>query len=292
MDKFRVNLRKKMDKYIKLNGISYKYFNRVDGVKDVRGIKQVGSTRFKTLFEISKFLNIDIRNFLMFDDYTYIFENSFDAFEEFFVFLSNKVKKLRLSKKFSVKDIIDNFKTEINITTIHKFESCKQCISLDKFYKYLDVLEIDVDTFFLHDEKYKITGNQIKNEISIRDFNNRIYELENITGNLADMSVNINPNVFPTLHGFLKICKSLKVSPRDFFDFEKKDFGEDFKIIDISSSANFIKQKLELNGVKVQRYIKLDAVFLLCDEKNISIKDFFDISRHEGNINQTHSIKV
>ena len=228
----------------------------------------------------------------MFDDYTYIFENSFDAFEEFFVFLSNKVKKLRLSKKFSVKDIIDNFKTEINITTIHKFESCKQCISLDKFYKYLDVLEIDVDTFFLHDEKYKITGNQIKNEISIRDFNNRIYELENITGNLADMSVNINPNVFPTLHGFLKICKSLKVSPRDFFDFEKKDFGEDFKIIDISSSANFIKQKLELNGVKVQRYIKLDAVFLLCDEKNISIKDFFDISRHEGNINQTHSIKV
>ena len=292
MDKFRVNLKKKMDKYVKLNGISYEYFNRVDGVKDVRGIKQVGSTRFKTLFEISKFLNIDIRNFLMFDDYTYIFENSFDAFEEFFVFLSNKVKKLRLSKKFSVKDIIDNFKTEINITTIHKFESCKQCISLDKFYKYLDVLEIDVDTFFLHDEKYKITGNQIKNEISIRDFNNRIYELENITGNLADMSVNINPNVFPTLHGFLKICKSLKVSPRDFFDFEKKDFGEDFKIIDISSSANFIKQKLELNGVKVQRYIKLDAVFLLCDEKNISIKDFFDISRHEGNINQTHSIKV
>ena len=142
MDKFRVNLKKKMDKYVKLNGISYEYFNRVDGVKDVRGIKQVGSTRFKTLFEISKFLNIDIRNFLMFDDYTYIFENSFDAFEEFFVFLSNKVKKLRLSKKFSVKDIIDNFKTEINITTIHKFESCKQCISLDKFYKYLDVLEI------------------------------------------------------------------------------------------------------------------------------------------------------
>ena len=33
MDKFRVNLRKKMDKYIKLNGISYKYFRKIDGLK-------------------------------------------------------------------------------------------------------------------------------------------------------------------------------------------------------------------------------------------------------------------
>ena len=63
----------------------------------------------------------------------------------------------------------------------------------------------------------------------------------------------------------MKICKSLKVSPKDFFDSNKKEFAEDFKIIDISSSANFIKQKLELNGVKVQRYIELDAVFLFCD---------------------------
>lgn len=96
-----------------------------------------------------------------------------------------------------------------------------------------------------------------------------------------------NPNNFPTLHVFLKICKSLRVNPKDFFDFDKKDFDDDFKIVDITNSANFIKNKLELNGVKVQRYIKLDSIFLFCDEKNISIKDFFDILKHEGNIDQT-----
>ena len=87
---------------------------------------------------------------------------------------------------------------------------------------------------------------------------------------------------------FLKICKSLKVSPRDFFDFDKKEFREDFKIIDISNSANFIKKKLELNGFKVQRYIKLDAIFLFCKEQNILIKDFFDVLNDQGNINQMY----
>ena len=285
MDKFRINLKKKMDKYIKLNGISYEYFNKVNGVKNLDGIRRNGGTTFKTLFQASRILDIDIRNFLMFDDYTYIFENSFDTFEEFFVFLSNKVKQLRLSKKFSVKDIIDNFKTEINITTIHKFESCKQCISLDKFYKYLDVLEIDVDTFFLHDEKYKITGNQIKNEISIEEFNNRIYELENITSNLADVSVNISPNVFPTLHGFLKICKSLKVSPRDFFDFEKKQIYN-YTELNIIDYIEWIKINLKGKNMDVGRYIRLDAVFYFCNENNLDIKDFFDNTQFSGNLNQ------
>ena len=288
MDRFRSNLKNKIDKYIKLNGISYAYIKKRIG--SIYNVVEKGSTKFKTLFQTSKILNVDIRNLLMFNDYTYIFKNSFDTSEEFFVFLGKRLKNFRLSKELKILDISN--KINISNTTISSFENARIVMSLDTFYKYLDVLEITPEEFFLKDEKYQIVGNEIKNEISIDDFNDRIYELEEIKGRIVGGNININPNTFPTLHGFLKICKSLKVSPKDFFDFNKKEFAEDFKIVDISSSANFIKQKLELNGVKVQRYIKLDAVFLLCDEKNISIKDFFDISRHEGNINQTHSIKV
>ena len=287
MDKFRINLRKKLDKYIKLNGISYEYFNKVDDVKDVRRIKEVGSTRFKTLFETSKFLNIDIRNFLMFDDNTYIFENSFNTFEEFFVFLGSRFKRFRLSKNVKVIDISN--KTGVNTITISRMENAKLPISLNKFYIFLDVLGITPDEFFLKDEKYEIIGNEINNEINIDEFNNRIYELEDIKGRSVGGNIGINPNTFPTLHGFLKICKSLRVNPKDFFDFNKKEFAEDFKIIDISSSANFIKQKLELKGVKVQRYIKLDSIFLFCNENNLHIKDFFDVLSVGGNIAQTHS---
>ena len=287
MDKFRINLRKKLDKYIKLNGISYEYFNKVDDVKDVRRIKEVGSTRFKTLFETSKFLNIDIRNFLMFDDNTYIFENSFNTFEEFFVFLGSRFKRFRLSKNVKAIDISN--KTGVNTITISRMENAKLPISLNKFYIFLDVLGITPDEFFLKDEKYEIIGNEINNEINIDEFNNRIYELEDIKGRSVGGNIGINPNTFPTLHGFLKICKSLRVSPKDFFDFNKKEFAEDFKIIDISSSANFIKQKLELKGVKVQRYIKLDSIFLFCNENNLHIKDFFDVLSVGGNIAQTHS---
>lgn len=291
MDKFRVNLKKKMDKYIKLNGISYEYFQKSDGLTGLRNVVEKGSTKFKTLFQTSKILNIDIRNLLMFDDNTYIFKNSFDTSEEFFIFLTRRLKQFRFDTGLKALDVANKL-GKIHIDNIYKIESSKSNVSLKRFYEYLNVLEITPDEFFLKNEKYQIVGNKIKNEISIDDFNNRIYELEEIKGRIVGGNIFIDPNTFPTLHGFLKICKSLRVSPKDFFDFDKKEFGEDFKVIDISNSASFIKQKLELNGFKVQRYIKLDAVFLLCDEKNISIKDFFDISRHEGNINQTHSIKV
>lgn len=290
MENFKINLRSKLDKYIKLKGISYEYFVKDSNFENISGVKRGCSIKLKTLFEISKFLGIDVRNFLMFDDNTYIFENSFDNFEEFFIFLGLRFKNFRLSKNIKALDISN--KTGINTITISRMENAKLPISLNKFYIFLDVLGITSDEFFLKDEEYQIIGNQIKNEISIDDFNNRIYELEEIKGRIVGGNININPNTFPTLHGFLKICKSLKVSPKDFFDFDRKDFEEDFKIIDISSSANFIKKKLESNGVKVQRYIKLDAVFLFCNEKNISIADFFDVTSSKGNINQTHSIKA
>lgn len=284
MDKFRVNLRKKMDKYIKLNGISYKYFRKIDGLKDLESIRRNGNTNFKTLFETSKILGIDVRNFLMFDDGTYIFENSFNTFEEFFVFLGRKLKSFRKMKKIRAIDVAN--KINVNINTVFGLENSRQGMSLKSFYRYLEALEITSDEFFLMDEKYEVKGNNIKNQITIDDFNDRIYELEEIKGRIVGGNININPNTFPTLHGFLKICKSLKVSPGDFFDFNKKELAEDFKIIDISSSANSIKQKLELKRVKVQRYIKLDSIFLFCNENNILIKDFFEKLCTDGKDNQ------
>ena len=284
MDKFRVNLKKKMDKYIKLNGISYEYFNRVDEVRSLSGVVQNGGTTFKTLFQASKFLNIDIRNFLMFSDNTYVFKSSFETFEEFFVFLGKKIKNFRQNKKLRAVDIAN--KINASMYTIIGFENARRGISLDKFYGYLGALEITSDEFFLGDEVYEIKDISDEEIIRLGDFNNRIYDLEKIKGRELGKSVLYDFGELPTLHVFLKICKSLKVSPRDFFDFDKKEFREEFKIIDISNSANFIKKKLELNGFKVQRYIKLDAIFLFCKEQNILIKDFFDDSTTTGNLSQ------
>ena len=283
MDKFRVNLRKKMDKYIKLNGISYAYFRK--NIGSIYGIVENGSTTFKTLFDTSKILNVDIRNLLVFDDNTYVFKNSFDIFEDFFVFLARRLKQFRFDKGLKALDVANKL-GNIGIDNIYKIESAKCNVSLKRFYEYLNVLEIKSDEFFLRDEKYEIIGNKNKNEISIDDFNNRIYEIEEINGRELGKSVLYNFVELPTLHVFLKICKSLRVSPKDFFDFDKKEFGEDFKIIDISSSANFIKQELELKGVKVQRYIKLDSIFLFCNENNILIKDFFEKLCTDGKDNQ------
>ena len=275
MDKFRVNLKKKMDKYIKLKGISYEYFNRLDGVKSLDGVSKNGGTTFKTLFEASKVLDIDVRNFLMFDDHTYIFKNSFNTFEEFFFFLSKKLKEVRFDKGLTALDVANKL-GKIHIDNIYKIESAKGHISLKRFYDYLNILEITPEEFFLKDEIYEIKGNDIKNQITIDDFNNRIYELEEIKGRIVGGNIAINPNTFPTLHGFLKICKSLRVSPRDFFDFEKKNFDYDSVVIDLKEYIRNIKHILEPKGSKIPRYVKLDTIFLFCNEHSIKIVDFFD----------------
>ena len=272
MDKFRVNLKNKIDKYIKLNGISYAYFKKNTG--SIYNVVEKGSTKFKTLFQASKILDVDIRNLLMFDSYTYVFKNSFETFEEFFVFLGKKLKEIRLSNKLTLVNVSD--KININYKTISRHESAKIIMSLDTFYKYLDVLEITPEEFFLKNEIYETKGNDIKNQITIDDFNNRIYELEEIKGRIVGVNISINPNTFPTLHGFLKICKSLRVSPRDFFDFEKKNFDYDSVVIDLKEYIRNIKHILEPKGSKIPRYVKLDTIFLFCNEHSIKIVDFFD----------------
>ena len=284
MENFKLNLRKKLDKYIKLKGISYEYFVKNSNFENISGVKRGCSVKLKTLFEISKFLKIDVRNFLMFGDYTYIFENSFDTFEEFFVFLGSRFKSFRLNKNIKVVDIAN--KTGVNTITISRMENAKLPISLNKFYIFLEVLGITSDEFFLKDEKYQVIGSKIKNEISIDDFNNRIYELEEIKGRIVGGNIAINPNTFPTLHGFLKICKSLGVSPKDFFNFEKKNFDYDSVVIDLKESIQNIKHILEPKGSKIPRYVKLDTIFLFCNERSIKIADFFDEHCIEGYLSQ------
>ncbi|OAT88866.1 helix-turn-helix domain-containing protein [Candidatus Arthromitus sp. SFB-turkey] len=282
MDKFRVNLKNKIDKYIKLNGISYAYFKKNTG--SIYNVVEKGSTKFKTLFQASKILDVDIRNLLMFDSYTYVFKNSFETFEEFFVFLGKKLKEIRLSNKLTLVNVSD--KININYKTISRHESAKIIMSLDTFYKYLDVLEITPEEFFLKNEIYETKGNDIKNQITIDDFNNRIYELEEIKGRIVGGNIAINPNTFPTLHGFLKICKSLGVSPKDFFNFEKKNFDYDSVVIDLKESIQNIKHILEPKGSKIPRYVKLDTIFLFCNERSIKIADFFDEHCIEGYLSQ------
>ena len=282
MDKFRVNLKNKIDKYIKLNGISYAYFKKNTG--SIYNVVEKGSTKFKTLFQASKILDVDIRNLLMFDSYTYVFKNSFETFEEFFVFLGKKLKEIRLSNKLTLVNVSD--KININYKTISRHESAKIIMSLDTFYKYLDVLEITPEEFFLKNEIYETKGNDIKNQITIDDFNNRIYELEEIKGRIVGGNIAINPNTFPTLHGFLKICKSLRVSPKDFFNFEKKNFDYDSVVIDLKESIQNIRHILEPKGSKIPRYVKLDTIFLFCNERSIKIADFFDEHCIEGYLSQ------
>uniref|UniRef100_UPI00262F8283 hypothetical protein n=1 Tax=uncultured Enterococcus sp. TaxID=167972 RepID=UPI00262F8283 len=221
---------------------------------------------------------------------TYIFENSFDTFEEFYCFLGKKLKEFRINRDMRAIDIVN--KINININTVFGLENSRQGMSLKSFYRYLEALEITSDEFFLKDEQYEIKDISKEEIITLDDFNNRIYEIEEINGRELGKSVLYNFGELPTLHVFLKICKSLKVSPKDFFDFDKKNFEKEFKIIDISNSANFIKHKLESNGVKVQRYIKLDSIFLFCNENNILIKDFFDILSSDGQICQNRGVII
>ena len=206
------------------------------------------------------------------------------------MFLARRLKDFRLSRNLKLLDISNRI--NISNTTISSFESARIVMSLDTFYKYLDVLGITSDEFFLKDEQYEIKDISKEEIITLDDFNNRIYEIEEINGRELGKSVLYNFGELPTLHVFLKICKSLKVSPKDFFDFDKKNFEKEFKIIDISNSANFIKHKLESNGVKVQRYIKLDSIFLFCNENNILIKDFFDILSSDGQICQNRGVII
>ena len=120
--------------------MTYRCFLKND-LGDIAKTIKVGSTRFSILFDIAKFLDIDIRNLLMFDDNTYEFENSFEMFEEFFVFIGQRFKKFRIQNGLRAIDVD-------RPNNIYAFENNKEGLSLTKFYSYLDKLGMSSDEFF------------------------------------------------------------------------------------------------------------------------------------------------
>lgn len=285
MEKFRVNLKNKLDKYIKINGITYAYF-KDKGVGDLHSASQRGSTKLKVLFKVSRILNIDIRNLLMFGDYTYEFENSFDNFEEFLIFLGKRLKQFRINKKLRALDVAEKF-GNIHIKNIYTMESSKSNISLKKFYEYLDILDVTPDEFFLKGENFSVKDKKSEyRNISVSDFYDRVFKLQDIQNVPWDNTININFKSFPTIFTFLKMCQNLKIYPKDFFDYNNEFLNKDYTLFDLEKTFSWIKNKINVKIVNKIKYIKLDSVFYFCDEESIDILDFFDESTLVGNIDQ------
>lgn len=285
MEKFRVNLKNKLDKYIKVNGVTYTYF-KDKGVGDLHKTSRRGSTNFKVLFDTSKILNIDIRNLLMFDDDTYIFENSFDNFEDFFIFLTKRLKRFRFDKNLRALDIAKKL-GNINIDNIYKIESSNGNVSFKRFYEYLDALEVTPDEFFLKGENFSVKDKKSEyRNITVSDFYDRVFKLQDIQNVPWDNTININFKSFPTIFTFLKMCQNLKIYPKDFFDYNNEFLNKDYTLFDLEKTFSWIKNKINVKIVNKIKYIKLDSVFYFCDEESIDILDFLDESTLVGNIDQ------
>lgn len=278
MEQFQINLVRKIDKYIKIRGMSYKYLYKNSGCCLDR-VSTRSNISLKKLFKLSKILDIDIRNFLMFYDSIYIFNSSFETFEEFSIFLTNRLKQFRVDKGLTALDIADKL-GGIHINNIYRIENSKDGLVLKRFYDYLDVINVSVDEFFLKDEEYEIKRKSKIKEITIDDFFNRLYELEEILNTYLPDSLTINTRYFPTVFKFLKICKILKIYPKDFFDFDKKEFNN-LNTFEIEKNIDIIICKIKFN-----LNLKLDSVFYFCIENSLEIVDFFDDTKVLDNINQ------
>ncbi len=283
MNNFSIILDKKINKYIKLNNLTYMSF-RKNGLGDISRSVRRGSTKTITLFKISKFLDIDVRNLLMFNDNTYIFENSFKTFEEFLFFLGKRFKDLRLQKGLKAVDI-DSY----SVGRVYAFENNKEGLSLIKFYSYLDKLGMSSDEFFLNGEEYKILEDNQKIEstkdenlinITFKDIFNRAEELEDIRGVKIAKSVIPTRSMMPTVHVFLNICKSLKVAPNDFMDFDNKNPEYRKLKIDNREYISFLRKTIGACTENSQKFLRLDNIFTFCTYTKTKPQLFFrDLER-------------
>lgn len=283
MNNFRYNLRKKIDKYIKLNNLTYRSF-RNNGLGDPTSIIKRGSTTFKNLFDISKHLDLDVRNLLMFNDNTYILENSFDSFEEFSIFIGQRFKKFRLQKGLKAIDI-----DSCRVGKVYAFENNREILSLKRFYSYLDKLGMSSDEFFLKGEEYKIlednqkiesTKNENQISLTFKDIFMRVEELEDIRGIKIAKSVIPTRSMMPTIHVFLNICKSLKVSLSDFMDFDNKNPEYRKLKIDNREYISFLRKTIGACTENSQKFLRLDNIFTFCTYTKTKPQLFFrDLER-------------
>lgn len=283
MNNFRYNLGNKLDKYIKYNNLTYMSFLK-NGLGDISRTIKVGSTRFNILFDIAEFLEIDIRNLLMFDDNTYEFKNSFDNVKEFFIFIGKKFKNFRIQNKLKAIDI-----DSCGVGSVYAFENNREILSLKKFYSYLDKLGMSSDEFFLNGEEYKILEDNQKIEstkdenlinITFKDIFNRAEELEDIRGVKIAKSVIPTRSMMPTVHVFLNICKSLKVSLSDFMDFDNKNPEYRKLKIDNREYISFLRKTIGACTENSQKFLRLDNIFTFCTYTKTKPQLFFrDLER-------------
>ncbi len=283
MNNFRYNLGNKIAKYIKYNNLTYISFLK-NGLGDISRTIKVGSTRFNKLFDIADFLEIDIRNLLMFDDNTYEFKNSFDNVKEFFIFIGKKFKNFRIQNKLKAIDI-----DSCRVGKVYAFENSREILSLKRFYSYLDKLGMSSDEFFLNGEEYKILEDNQKIEstkdenlinITFKDIFNRAEELEDIRGVKIAKSVIPTRSMMPTVHVFLNICKSLKVSLSDFMDFDNKNPEYRKLKIDNREYISFLRKTIGACTENSQKFLRLDNIFTFCTYTKTKPQLFFrDLER-------------
>lgn len=220
----------------------------------------------------------------MFNDNTYILENSFKTFEEFFLFLGNRFKKFRLQKGLKAIDI-----DSCRVGKVYAFENNREILSLKRFYSYLDKLGMSSDEFFLNGEEYKILEDNQKIEstkdenlinITFKDIFNRAEELEDIRGVKIAKSVIPTRSMMPTVHVFLNICKSLKVAPNDFMDFDNKNPEYRKLKIDNREYISFLRKTIGACTENSQKFLRLDNIFTFCTYTKTKPQLFFrDLER-------------
>ena len=220
----------------------------------------------------------------MFNDNTYILENSFDSFEEFSIFIGQRFKKFRLQKGLKAIDI-----DSCRVGKVYAFENNREILSLKRFYSYLDKLGMSSDEFFLKGEEYKIlednqkiesTKNENQISLTFKDIFMRVEELEDIRGIKIAKSVIPTRSMMPTIHVFLNICKSLKVSLSDFMDFDNKNPEYRKLKIDNREYISFLRKTIGACTENSQKFLRLDNIFTFCTYTKTKPQLFFrDLER-------------
>ena len=273
-----VNIKQKVIRYAKIKGFRVWYYN--DKLK--------GNFTMLFLFKCAKQLEIDVRNFLISDQSIYAFKNNFDSFDDFAIFIGKRLKQIKKEKGFTNKYVAEQINKSPNL--ICNIDSgCT--MALTTLNAYLNVLGLTLDEFFMVDACGVLVKDIYNDDIiSIDTIEKRKQEIESIQGRKERFQSWVNHSKYPTLHGFLRLCRDLQVTPEEFFTFDTKEFNSHITLADVDKYAEIIKQRLKDGGFVINRYIELDAVFLFCKERNIEINDFFRIYDDNGNIHQVRAL--
>ena len=118
----------------------------------------------------------------------------------------------------------------------------------------------------------------------------RVEELEDIRGIKIAKSVIPTRSMMPTVHIFLNICKSLKVSLSDFMDFDNKN--PEYKKIEINNKEyiSSLRKTIQAESENSQKFLRLDNIFNYCNHNNIDVKLFLEEVNEKTNKNKELNI--